>query len=36
MSSYEDYARKSGNYDETREPVGAERKMPVRRIPENG
>ena len=35
-SSYEDYTRKYGNYDKTREPVGTERKMPVRRIPENG
>ena len=24
MSSYEDYTRKSGNYDKTREPVGTE------------
>ncbi len=32
MSSHEDYARKAGNYDRTREPVGAEGKMPVRRI----
>ena len=24
LSSYEDYTRKSGNYDKTREPVGTE------------